>query len=269
MEVLILASGSSGNSTLVRADGKNILIDAGISRRQISWRLESFGLSLGSLDAILITHEHGDHIRGLEVLCRNYEIPVWASVGTWKGLKIRTAGGGELVSGRELRIGAVRVLPVATSHDAAEPLAFVLDDASSRLGYCTDTGVFSSLLKERMQDLDFMLLEANHDQDMLRHGAYPWHLKQRIASRHGHLANHQAAEALGTIFSPRLRALIGLHLSEENNDPGMAKAALGEVLPDGLPFELGGRYHMLRLESDTGRVRITQHPIPESRPATC
>ncbi len=263
MEIFVLASGSSGNSTLIRSNGTNILIDAGISRRQISWRLEAFGLSLESVDAILLTHEHGDHIRGLDVLCRHHEIPVWASAGTWKQLKVRSPGGGELVSGRAMEIGAFQILPVGTSHDAAEPLAFVLEDDRTRVGYCTDTGIFTSLLRERMRDLDFMLLEANHDQDMLRHGPYPWHLKQRIASRHGHLANHQAVDALQSILSPRLRALIALHLSEENNEPAMATRALGECLPASVALGLGGRFHMLRLDG----CGISEHPAPQSRPA--
>lgn len=263
MELFVLASGSSGNSTLICADGTNILIDAGISRRQISWRLEAFGLSLESIDAVLITHEHGDHIRGLEVLCRYHDVPVWASAGTWRELKTRSPAGGELISGKEVRIGGLHILPVATSHDAAEPLGFVLDDETTRVGYCTDTGCFTSLLRERMCDLDFMLLEANHDQDLLRHGPYPWHLKQRIASRHGHLANHQSVEAVESIASARLRALIALHLSEENNEPGMAREALLGCLSPTVALGLGGRYHMLHL-SDDG---ISRHPVPQSRPS--
>ena len=266
MEVFVLSSGSSGNSTLIRSGGTCLLIDAGISRRQILWRLEAFGISIESVDAVLLTHEHSDHIRGLEVLCRYHEIPVWASAGTWRGLKVSTETGGELRSGRELNIGGVTVLPVETSHDAAEPLAFVLEDASMRVGYCTDTGVFSSLLRQRMKDLDYLLLEANHDQDMLRHGPYPWPIKQRIASRRGHLANHQSAEALDSILSPRLRALVALHLSEENNAPEMARGALAELLPPGFPIGVGSRHHMLRLCAGREQVELTEHPIPATRP---
>jgi len=266
MEILVLSSGSSGNSTLIRSGGTNLLIDAGISRRQIQWRLESFDISLESVDAVLLTHEHSDHVRGLDVLCRYHEIPVWASAGTWKALTVSTSGGGELSSGKELKIGSIRILPVDTSHDAAEPLAFVLDDDSTRVGYCTDTGIFTSLLQQRMQDLDFMLLEANHDQDMLRHGPYPWPIKQRIASRRGHLANHQSADALESILSPRMKALVALHLSEENNVPEMAQRALANLLPSAFPVGIGSRYQMLRLCSNRSGVQLSEHPIPSSRP---
>lgn len=268
MEVLVLASGSSGNTSLIRSNGVSLLIDAGISRRQISWRLEAFGLALDSLDAILVTHEHGDHVRGLDVLSRRHEIPIWASAGTWGCLDLRSENGGELSSGCEIVFGDLRVLPVNTSHDAAEPLAFVFDDGRFRVGYCTDTGIFTSLLRERMRDLDLMLLEANHDSDMLRHGPYPWPLKQRIASRHGHLANQQAVEALDSIVSPRLRGLVGLHLSEENNEPEIAREALLECLGDSVPIALGGRAHMLQLRLDQETLQLRQEAVPSSRPGS-
>jgi len=266
MEVFILSSGSHGNSCFVVSDGKGILIDAGISRRQISWRLETFGFSLDDVEAVLLTHEHSDHVRGLEVLCRNHRVPVWASPGTWGELKFRAERGGELVSGKETPFGRLRVLPVATSHDAAEPLAFVIDDGVHRIGYCTDTGVFTTLLKERMQDLDIMLLEANHDRDMLRHGPYPWPIKQRIGSSRGHLGNHQAAEALQGLCSSRLRVLVAMHLSEENNSPEIVRESLRDAVGEHTRLAVVEKGTLWRISVSDGEVDLSSRPAPTCRP---
>ena len=245
MEALVLASGSSGNCALIRAGGATILIDAGVSRLQICRRLEAFGISANELDAIVITHEHGDHVRGLEVLVKQFEIPVWMTAGTWSRVKVRCGGGGELTPGRSLTFAGLEVTPVATSHDAAEPVAFVFDDGSRRLGYCTDTGVFTTALQQRFSGVDLLLIEANHDADLLRHGPYPWPLKQRIASRHGHLANHQTQEAIEAVSSSALKAVVGLHLSAENNDQTVARSAVETGSPNGLPVGVVTRAEML------------------------
>ena len=172
---------------------------------------------------------------------------MWATHGTWSRVPVRARTGGELESGRDLPVGSLRVRPVATSHDAAEPVAFVFDDGLQRVALCTDTGVFSTLLGQRLADCDLLLIETNHDADMLRHGPYPWHLKQRIASRLGHLGNHQTEEALDELRCDRLKGVVGLHLSAENNSATLAGEALRRAMNGHAPVAVVPRTEMLRV----------------------
>ena len=264
MEAVVLASGSSGNAVLVRSGEVTLLVDAGVSALQIRRRLEAFGVHPEELTAVLLTHEHSDHVRGLEVFLKRTPVPVWATGGTWAAVTVRSSDGGELASGRKLRFGGVRVTPVATSHDAREPVAFVFDDGEHRLGLCTDTGTFTGLLEQRMASCDLLLVEANHDVDLLRTGPYPWPLKQRIQSRLGHLSNDQCAEALERLRSSTLRAVVGLHLSAENNLPTLVCDALGCRVGSGIPVEAVPRSEMLRIECDGNGVVLDRRPIPPS-----
>ncbi len=261
----MLATGSSGNAAVFSSRGSMLLIDAGISNLAIRRRLETVGRSIDEAQAVLVTHEHSDHTRGLEVLTRHCGLEVWATAGTWGQLPLRTNGGGELVSGRPRRFGELMATPVATSHDAAEPVAFVIDDGDVRVGLCTDTGVVTPLLAERLRDCDLLLLETNHDGDMLRNGPYPWVLKQRIASRHGHLANHQAAEALERLVSPALKGVVGMHLSAENNRPEIVFEALRDVLPSALDLTAVPRTEMLRVTVTPDSAILEHRPVPPSR----
>ncbi len=265
MDISILASGSSGNAVLFSSGSSSVLVDAGISALAIRRRLAACGRSIGEVDALAITHEHSDHIRGAEVLLRHNPIPVWATAGTWSALPFRTQSGGELLSGQSLRLNGLTLTPVATSHDAAEPVAMIIDDGDIRAALCTDTGVMTPLLLERLRGCDLLLLEANHDADMLRHGPYPWFLKQRIASRHGHLANHQAQDALDRIAGPALKAVIGMHLSAENNRPDLVETALGNVLPARITVAAATRSQILQLTADGSAVRLDAVPLPPAR----
>ncbi|MEE4274076.1 MAG: MBL fold metallo-hydrolase [Thermoanaerobaculales bacterium] len=248
MEVLILASGSSGNSALIRSGDTAILVDIGVSALQVKKRLACFGLEPADVDAIFLTHEHSDHIRGLEVFLRRHHAPpVWATRGTWSRVPVMTRTGGEVVSGRDLPVGALRVRPVATSHDAAEPVAYVVSDGMQRVALCTDTGIFTQLLEQRMADCDLLLIETNHDADMLRHGPYPWQLKQRIASRLGHLGNHQTEEALDRLRCDSLKGVVGLHLSAENNSTDLAVESLQRAMNGCVPVTAVPRSEMLRV----------------------
>jgi phosphoribosyl 1,2-cyclic phosphodiesterase len=265
VEVVVLASGSSGNAALIASGDTALLIDAGISATAIVTRLERFGHRLPEVASVLLTHEHSDHASGLEVLTRRHHLPVWATRGTWSALPLSSDGGGELASGREARIGRLRVLPVATSHDAREPVALVVDDGAHRLALCTDTGVVTTLLEQRIAGCELLLLECNHDADLLRHGPYPWPLKQRIASRHGHLANHQSEESAARLRSLWLKGVIGLHLSEHNNRPELAREALLGGVGPGPVVEVVTRWEMLRVVLGSAGVEVERQPVPRRR----
>jgi len=164
VEALVLASGSSGNAVLVTSGNTSVLVDAGVSALQIRLRLEAFDRSPDDIDAILLTHEHSDHVRGLDVFLRRHrEAPVWTTHGTWSKIDVHSNGGGELSSGKTVRFGSLNVTPVATSHDAAEPLAYVFDDGDHSAAVCTDTGIVTPLLEQRLQGCELLLLETNHD----------------------------------------------------------------------------------------------------------
>jgi phosphoribosyl 1,2-cyclic phosphodiesterase len=268
VEILILASGSSGNAAVVRSGDTSLLVDVGVSALQVRKRLEVFGRSIADVSAIVLTHEHSDHVRGVEVLLKRDPLPVWATAGTWSELPVRTAVGGEVSSGRTRRIGNMRVTPVATSHDAREPVAFVIDDGRHRLGYCTDTGVFTALLEQRLAGCDLLCLESNHDSDMLRNGPYPWPLKQRIASRTGHLANHQTEEAVQRLRCPELRAVVGLHLSAENNRPDLVRDLLHGCSGTDTQVDAVPRTEMLRVALDGDRLEFERRSVPPSRRRT-
>jgi phosphoribosyl 1,2-cyclic phosphodiesterase len=248
VEVFVLASGSSGNSILVRSGETSVLVDVGVSALQLKKRLECFGCAPSDVDAIFLTHEHSDHIRGLEVfLRRHHSAPVWTTRGTWSRVPVKTRTGGEVESGRDYPVGSLRVRPVATSHDAAEPVAYVFEDGLQRIAVCTDTGIFTHLLEQRLAGCDLLLIETNHDADMLRHGPYPWQLKQRIASRLGHLGNHQTEEALDRIRCAQLKGVVGLHLSAENNSIQLAKESLQRSMNGSVPVTAVPRTEMLRV----------------------
>jgi phosphoribosyl 1,2-cyclic phosphodiesterase len=264
VEVLVLASGSSGNAALVCSGDTAVLVDVGVSALQVRKRLKAFGRSIADVNAIVLTHEHSDHVRGLEVLVKRDPVPVWATQGTWVELSVRTASGGQLHSGRSRRVGSLTITPVATSHDAREPVAFLFDDGDQRIGYCTDTGTFTGLLEQRMAGCDALLVEANHDRDMLRNGPYPWYLKQRIASRLGHLGNHQTVEAVERLRSSDLKAVIGLHLSAENNTPGLVCGTLGGCVDPSIPVTAVPRTEMLRIVCENDGVQIDRQPVPPS-----
>jgi phosphoribosyl 1,2-cyclic phosphodiesterase len=263
LEILVLASGSSGNCALVRAGGVSILVDAGVSALQIAKRLGVFGCSPNAVDAVLLTHEHSDHIRGLEVFLRRHrDAPVWTTRGTWSALKVRSNGGGDLVPGKTRVFGDLRVTPVSTSHDAADPVAFVFDDGRHCAAYCTDTGRFTTLLAQRLQGCELLLLETNHDSDMLRNGPYPWPLKQRIQGGKGHLGNHQSGEAVDTLRSSVLKAVVGLHLSAENNTPTMVHDTLRAAAGEGVPVTAVTRNEMLRVGVNGDGATLERRELP-------
>jgi phosphoribosyl 1,2-cyclic phosphodiesterase len=233
MRFASLGSGSRGNATLVEAGATRVLIDCGFSCTETEKRLARLSLAPTDLAAILVTHEHSDHISGVAGLSRRYRLPVWMTAGTEAAHK-----GGELAayhninSHRAFRIGDLRVQPFPVPHDAREPCQFVFSDGHRQLGLLTDVGSSTAHLLRALDGLDGLILECNHDPAMLAAGPYPPYLKQRVGGPFGHLSNQQAAAIIGAINRERLQHLVAAHLSEKNNRPELAlgclAAAVGE-----------------------------------------
>jgi phosphoribosyl 1,2-cyclic phosphodiesterase len=227
MRILVLASGSSGNAVAVEAEGTTVLLDCGISYRQLGERLHAAGSAPHHIHSVLLSHEHDDHVRGLAVLLRrHHQVRVLATAGTAGAMPVPPPLVEPLQAGRVVQVGAVRIMPVSTSHDAAEPVGFVIEHGGVKAAVVTDTGTVTQLLLERLAGCQVLLLECNHDRDMLRYGPYPWPLKQRIASRTGHLSNEQASVALRQLTHCDLAQVVGMHLSETNNRPEIVKGEL-------------------------------------------
>jgi phosphoribosyl 1,2-cyclic phosphodiesterase len=253
VRVIVLASGSGGNAVVVEAAGTMVLVDCGLSLRTLQRRMLAVGVRPEQLDALLLTHEHSDHVRGLELLVRRFPLPVLATEGTATAIGVAGVAG-KLMSGRVVRVGALAVLPVATSHDAREPVGFVIDDGSTRIAVVTDTGVATKLLVERLAGCHGLFLECNHDPDMLRLGPYPWPLKQRIASRTGHLSNEQTRDALEVLAHGDLEVVVGMHLSRENNLPALACRELARPLAgSGVRVAVADQDETLVVEVGAGR----------------
>jgi phosphoribosyl 1,2-cyclic phosphodiesterase len=234
-----IASSSSGNCSLAAAGNTKILIDAGISAQRIEKSLREMGDKAEELAAILLTHEHNDHISGVERLAGKYGIPVYASPKTWEALPFADRLTSPLRRAFEydLQIGDFRFDFCKTSHDAVQPVGMVLQAEGHRLGYVTDTGAVTKGMLHSLHDLDGLLIEANHDREMLMHGPYAPFLKRRVIGERGHLANVQTAELLNGLLNRGLCRVMLAHLSETNNTPELARAAVagvvGKYIPEG------------------------------------
>jgi phosphoribosyl 1,2-cyclic phosphodiesterase len=232
MRAVVLGSGSRGNALVVESGACRLLVDAGFTCKQLELRMAAVGVDPTTLTALVLTHEHGDHVRGARVLARRHGLPVYATAGTLEGLEL-PAPGRVIRSGQPVEVGGFEIEPFAIPHDAREPVGLVLEDgAGHRLGLAADLGSRTQLAWTRLQELDILVLETNHDLDMLRSGPYPWVLKQRVAGRHGHLSNREAADGIPELVCDRLRYVALYHLSQTNNLPALAAAAVGETLDD-------------------------------------
>ncbi len=222
-----LFSGSSGNALYVGCDTTGILVDAGLSGAKIVSEMERFGLSPESLDGILVTHEHADHISGVGVLSRRYHLPVYANEGTWQAMSDKLGSVSDanirvFETGVDFNIGALNVTPFPTPHDAAEPVGFTFCSGRDKLAVATDLGAVRESWMRHLEDADVVLLESNHDVDMLRAGRYPYELKRRILGTRGHLSNDEAGKAAVELARHGVRLIILGHLSGENNFPELA-----------------------------------------------
>ncbi|HJV61591.1 MAG TPA: MBL fold metallo-hydrolase [Albitalea sp.] len=232
-----LGSGSSGNATLVEARSgtttSRVLVDCGFTQRELNARLARAGLAAHDIDAIFVTHEHGDHIGCALPFARRHGIELWMSRGTWRAIgateevvpeQLRFARDGEPIT-----IGDLQLSPYTVPHDAQEPLQLCFSDGASRLGVLTDVGSVTAHLLEHLRGCHALLLECNHDRELLAASRYPASLKSRIGGRYGHLSNDTAAQILASCLHDGLRHVVAAHLSRENNRPELALAALAAV----------------------------------------
>lgn len=230
-----LGSGSTGNATLVEATGlrpTRLLVDCGLGIRQLSVRLAQAGLADGDIDAIFITHEHSDHIGCARQFARRHRVPVWMSRGTQEGIGLpdfdgllHTARDGEAID-----LGELQLMPFTVPHDAREPLQLTCTDGASKLGLLTDLGHATAHLLAHLAHCDALLLECNHDSDLLAQSTYPPFLKRRVGGMYGHLSNAAAGEIARSVAHDGLRQLVAAHLSQQNNRPELARQAMLEAL---------------------------------------
>lgn len=250
MELYSIASGSSGNCIYVSDGNVRLLVDAGISKIRIEEGLNKIGVSCQELDGILVTHEHSDHIKGLGVLTRKYHLPVYTTAGTANAI-IRGGGLGKLdtdlfrivKADEKFLIEDMQIDPIGISHDAAEPVAYRFESGENAAAVITDLGYYDEYIVERLQNLDMLLMESNHDIRMLEVGRYPYPLKRRILGEYGHLSNEACGRLLCRIISDRLRYVLLGHLSHENNLPELASETV-------------------KLELDLGDVPFTRSSLP-------
>lgn len=240
MRVTVLGSGSSGNATLVEAGDVRVLVDAGFSGRDLERRLRAAEVEPESITAIVITHDHVDHTRGMGIFARRFGTPLHLTPKTAEACQSLLTGK-EVVhsytSSAPLHIGQLRIDPFLTVHDAVDPVAVTLQDGETglKLGIATDLGRPTASVRHALAGCHLLVLEANHDEAMLWNGPYPWSVKQRIASSHGHLSNNAAADLARELFHPDLGAVILAHLSGHCNDPALARDVVSEAL-DSLDF---------------------------------
>ena len=236
----ILASGSSGNAAIVEGPQTSILIDCGLSRRELLRRSQELDIDTDRIAAVFITHEHSDHVGGLRVFAKHFGGPIFATSGTAHILSHRSSMDGvrfSLIStDAQKRVGEITVQAFSTSHDVAEPVGFrfsLLDEKNfeiDSIGYCTDTGILTDGALTELAGARILALESNHDEHMLATGPYPQMLKERVGGPYGHLSNEQAASALAELIRTNTEAVIGMHLSRENNRPSLAVQTLAAAL---------------------------------------
>ncbi len=231
MKVSVLASGSRGNAILLRSGRHSLLMDCGISVRKLKIRLEQMGEELPRLEAIFVSHEHTDHTCGLEHLCEKMPAPVFATEGTWEKMSALNLDAKEkLRCGDKIKLKGFVVQAFRVPHDANEPVGFLIEAEEKKMALVTDLGSVNGLIRERLKGANLVILESNHDPELLRNGRYPWPLKQRILGKYGHLSNQDCASLLTGIQSCGLSWAVLAHLSDDNNTPELAFQTSRELL---------------------------------------
>lgn len=243
VSVSVLASGSRGNCALVATSTTRILVDAGLSGRETYKRLRALGERVEEIAAILITHEHSDHVAGLERLATKLNVPVFLTAPThdaWsravrdnnddQGAIPELPKSEHFSAGRGFRVGDIEVMPFTIPHDAADPVGFTFRAEGVKIGFATDLGYMPASVRDHLRGCSVLVIESNHDLEMLRSGSYPWSVKQRVMSRVGHLSNESLAEFFSGDYDGGAEYLILAHLSEQNNHPEIARAAAEQAL---------------------------------------
>lgn len=232
LRVCLLASGSKGNAIYVESGESRLLIDAGLSARELTARLDRIGVAGEHLDGLLVTHEHGDHCRGLGPMARRFDLPIFVHPETHNALPkvgklsdLRMFEAGDTLVFRDIKVATFPV-----THDAAAPVGFTIETHEGKIGIATDLGIATRLVAQQLKGCRVLVLESNHDEGMLQEGPYPWHLKQRIRGNHGHLSNTASADLLGDLLWDGLEAVFLAHLSETNNHPSLAEGCTREIL---------------------------------------
>lgn len=230
-----LFSGSSGNAIYVGCDGAHLLIDAGVSGTRVAKALEGVGVAPKDLNGILVTHEHSDHIQGVGVLSRKYDLPIYATAGTWTAMEAKLGAIAEknicLIEPEiNFFLGPIEIMAFPTPHDAADSVGYTMELDRARFALATDIGCVRDSWLKHVLGADAVLLESNYDPDMLKAGPYPYDLKKRILSRRGHLSNDDAGQAAARLISAGARQLVLGHLSKENNFPELALRSTETIL---------------------------------------
>jgi phosphoribosyl 1,2-cyclic phosphodiesterase len=261
MIVAPLGSGSAGNSYYFEDGGTNILVDAGLGPRETKRRLASVGASFDAIEAIVITHEHYDHIRGAESIARKLGIPIHLTRGTLEASRINRARTSTIIfeNNSTFRIGNLNIHARRTMHDAADPACFVVEAGDgTRVGIASDLGSVDKPVLEHLTNCDGLLFESNHDLDMLRMGTYPWSLKRRIMSAYGHLSNDDAMAAVSRMIGSSTSMLCLIHLSEKNNHEAIVRDLAAQLLRKvGVGLEL----QVARQSEPLGRLRVARRGI--------
>lgn len=231
MRFSVLTSGSKANCTFIESGDTRVLIDCGLSARQTELRLSALGIDAASIDAILVTHEHSDHIHGVSVMSRRFNIPVYANEATARFLR-KVFAWEKFITGEKFCIGNFSVSPFSIVHDAQDPVGFTLESGGLKFAQATDLGRVTPLVREALRGAHAMVVESNHDQEMLMTCDYPWQLKQRISSSHGHLSNDTAGELLAESLHSDLQHVVLGHLSENSNTPELALQTVRGQVPE-------------------------------------
>ena len=230
-----MASGSKGNSTYIGTANTKILIDVGVSGKRIQEALTSFHMEGNHIDGIFITHEHADHVKGAGIISRRFHVPIYATEDTWLAMeegigKIAPSNKKFVYAGEDCKINDLCVRPFSIPHDAADPVGYTVFSGDKKISVATDIGHVTKELEEHLMDSQVILIEANHDEAMVRNGEYPRYLKERILGENGHLSNHTAGDLLGRVMSERLKHIYLGHLSDDNNYPTLALRTVAEAL---------------------------------------
>ncbi|GIO70142.1 MBL fold metallo-hydrolase [Paenibacillus sp. JTLBN-2024] len=233
----VLSSGSTGNATIVRNEETTLMIDAGLSAKRIDELMKERDVTGEEIDGILVTHEHSDHIKGLGAVARKYDLPIYANEKTWEAMeksigKIAEENRVVLGTGEVRDFGTLRVESFGISHDAAEPVGYCFYDGNEKLSVATDLGYMSDKVKQAISDSNVLVLESNHDIEMLRMGRYPWNIKRRILGDMGHLSNEDAGEALSELLTGDLKRTYLAHLSRDHNMMDLAKMTVRDSMEE-------------------------------------